>query len=218
MTRAPRIAIDGPSGSGKSTLGRALARALGLPYLDTGAMYRAVAWAVRRDGLSEPDEIAALLDELSLELGTDPDDFRVVVDGTDITGELRAPEISKLAARIAALEAVREWMVPRQREAADAGGVLEGRDIGTVVLKDAEHKFFVTSDEATRMARRAAQLGVDTSGAQVIEDVRERDRLDTTRRHSPLHKADDAIVIDTTGQTPEQSLEAMLTAVRERGS
>lgn len=218
MNRRLRIAIDGPSGSGKSTLGRALAGELELPYVDTGAMYRAVAWAVRRSDVSEPAEITTLVKGLQMELHTDPDDFRVFIDGTDVTGELRSPEISKLAARVAVLEEVRQWMVPRQREVARLGAVLEGRDIGTVVLPDADCKFFVTSDEATRIARRAAQLGLESSGAEVIEDVRERDRIDTTRRHSPLQQAEDAVVVDTSDKSVEESLEEMLTELRKRAS
>jgi cytidylate kinase len=217
VSRPLRIAIDGPSGSGKSTLGRALARRLGLPYVDTGAMYRAVAWAMNQHGLREPGEIVARLESLSLEIDARPDDFRVRVDGRDVTDLLRDPEIGKAAARVAAISEVRAWLVPRQQRAAEGGGVLEGRDIGTVVLPDADFKFFVTSDESTRLARRAAQLGTQSSGAEVIEDVRERDRMDRSRRISPLVAPDDAVHIDTSAQTVEESLATMLATIDARG-
>ncbi len=213
MSGKLRIAIDGPSGSGKSTLGRALARRLGLPYVDTGAMYRAVAWVVAEAGLESAEEVVERLARLELTINPDPDDFRVSVDGVDVTDRLRDPEVSKAAAKVAAIEEVRSWMVPRQKSAARGGGVLEGRDIGTVVLPDADHKFFITSDEATRMSRRAAQLGEASDGARVVEDVRERDRIDRTRRVSPLRAAADAVHIDTSRQTVEESVEAMLDAI-----
>ena len=156
MSRVLRIAIDGPSGSGKSTLGRALARVLQLPYVDTGAMYRAVAWVVDDAGLENPAEIIERVQRLKLEIKPDADDFRVLVDGEDVTDRLRAPEVGEAAARVAAIVEVRRWLLPQQQRAARDGAVLEGRDIGTVVLPDAEFKFFITSDEDTRMARRAA--------------------------------------------------------------
>jgi cytidylate kinase len=211
MKRRPlKIAIDGPSGSGKSTLGRALARRLGLPYVDTGAMYRAVGWAVARAGLEEPPRIVEMLAGLRIEVETDPDDFRVRVDGRDVTGELRDPKVGAMASRVATIEEVRAWLVPQQRRLAAEGGVVEGRDIGTVVLLDADAKFFLTSEENTRMARRAAQLGLDRAAPEVAGDVRERDRIDSNRRISPLRAAADAVIIDTSDQTVEQSLAAML--------
>ncbi len=217
MSGRLRIAIDGPSGSGKSTLGRELARRLQLPYVDTGAMYRAVAWVVAREGLEAEGEIVARLEGLDLVIEADPESFRVRVDGIDVTDQLRDPEVGKAAAQVAAIEAVRRWMVPRQQEAGREGGVLEGRDIGTVVLPDADFKFFVTSDEGTRMARRAAQLGETRDGARVVEDVRERDRIDTSRRVSPLRAAPDAIHIDTSNQSVQESVDAMLKVVRQGG-
>ncbi len=210
MSRVLRIAIDGPSGSGKSTLGKALAAELGLPYVDTGAMYRAVAWAAQQADLEDDDDIVALLETLELDVAADPAEFRIRVNGTEVAGEIRSPAVSKAAAQVATIAGVRRWMVPRQREAAAAGGVLEGRDIGTVVLPDADCRFYVISDEGTRIGRRAAQLGLDQDGAAVVADVRDRDELDRTRRHSPLRSAADAIVIDTTGKTVDESLAAML--------
>ena len=160
MTRPLRIAIDGPSGSGKSTLGRELARRLGLPYVDTGAMYRAVGWAVGEAGLEDEGAIAEFAEGLDLEVDPDADRFRVRVNGIDVTGKIRDPEIGRLASRVSAIERVRGWLVPQQRRIGAAGGVLEGRDIGTVVFPDAECKFYVIADEETRMARRAAQWGI----------------------------------------------------------
>jgi cytidylate kinase len=216
VKRPLRIAIDGPSGSGKSTLGRALARELELPYVDTGAMYRAVAWVALAEGLDEQSELIERLGTLRLDIDARPDGFRVLVDGRDVTDRLRTPEVSKAAARVAAIEAVRHWLVPLQREAAADGGVLEGRDIGTVVLPDADYKFFITSDEGTRISRRAAQLGAHSDDAAVVEDVRERDRMDRGRRVSPLVPAHGADHIDTSRQTVEESLAAMLAVIRKR--
>lgn len=216
MSAVLRIAIDGPSGSGKSTLGRALARLLHLPYVDTGAMYRAVAWVVDDAGLESRAEIIERVRRLKLEIEPDPDNFRVLVDGEDVTDRLRTPEVSKAAARVAAIEEVRLWLVPQQQHAARDGGVLEGRDIGTVVLPDAEFKFFITSDEATRMARRAAQLGLESDGAKVVQEVRERDRLDRSRKVSPLRAAPDAVEIDTSEQSVQESLDTMLAEIGAR--
>lgn len=216
MSSKLRIAIDGPSGSGKSTLGRALARHLGLAYVDTGAMYRAIGWVAMVEGLDDVDGIVDRLRRLQLTIVPSPDDFRVLVDGRDVTERLRTPAVGKAAARVAAIEAVRGWMVPMQQQLASDGGVLEGRDIGTVVLPDADYKFFVTSDEDTRMDRRAAQLGRSRDQAEVIEDVRERDRMDRSRKVSPLVTAPDAIRIDTSGQDVEESLAQMLEAIENR--
>lgn len=218
MSPRPRIAIDGPSGSGKSTLARALARRLGLAYLDSGAMYRAVAWKALRWRASKPDEVVKLLSTTRLRVNASPDDFRVWVDGFDVSDELRDPEVSRLASMVAAIQGVRDWLVPQQRELAEEGAVVEGRDIGTVVLPDADQKFFITADEQARMARRAAQWGLERPEA-ASEDVLERDRRDRTRKTSPLRPAEDAVRIDTSSQTVQESLEAMLAeldpAVRE---
>lgn len=209
--RRLRIAIDGPSGSGKSTLARALARRLDLPYLDTGAMYRAVAWKARQMDLEDEAAIVGMLEDARIEVRADPDDFRVRVDGVEVGESLRHPEVSELASRVAAIPAVREWLLPQQRRLAADGGVVEGRDIGTVVLPDADVKFFLTADEGTRVARRAAQWGKREAAEA---DVRGRDVRDRQRRASPLRPAAEAIVLDTTRQTVEESLENMLTAVR----
>lgn len=212
-----RIAIDGPSGSGKSTLGSALAQRLSIPYVDTGAMYRAVGWVIGDVGLSDTKQIVRYIQELELKINPDPTGFQIWVNGVDVTRRLRHPDVGRMAAMVAAIEGVRAWMVPQQKAAALDGGVLEGRDIGTVVLPDADFKFYITSDESTRMVRRAEQLGLKEVGDDVVSDVRGRDRVDTNRKHSPLRVAVDAVLIDTTGQTVEESLDLMLEEITCRG-
>ena len=206
-----RIAIDGPSGSGKSTLGKALAQRLCIPYVDTGAMYRAISWAVADVGLNDDvDQIVSYVQNLKLKINPDSKGFQVWVNEIDVTDWLRQPGVGRMAAKVATIKEVRAWMVPRQRAAAIGGGVLEGRDIGTVVLPDADFKFYITSDESTRMLRRAKQLGLKELVAEVVSDVHERDRVDSTRKHSPLRPAADAVHIDTTCQTVDESLSLML--------
>mgnify|MGYP001366730521 FL=1 len=206
-----KIAIDGPSGSGKSTLGKALAQRLCIPYVDTGAMYRAISWAVDDAGLNDDvEQIAAYVQNLELKINPDSARFQVWVNEIDVTDWLRLPDVGRMAAKVATIKEVRAWMVPMQRAAAIGGGVLEGRDIGTVVLPDADFKFYITSDESTRMLRRAEQLGHKEVVAEVVSDVHERDRVDSTRKHSPLRPASDAVHIDTSSQTVDESLALML--------
>ncbi len=208
-----RIAIDGPSGAGKSTLARALARALGLRYLDTGAMYRAVAWKMMKDGVDDPTEVVSLLERVSLEVIADPDNFRVLIDGADVTDELRAPSVGRRASEVAQIPGVRSWLLRRQRAEAELGAVVEGRDIGSEVLPNADAKLFITAPEAERLHRRAGQL-TGASAAEVTEDVRERDRRDLERPDSPLRVPQGATVIDTGGEDVETSLRRVLGAVR----
>ena len=206
-----RIAIDGPSGSGKSTLGKALAQRLCIPYVDTGAMYRAISWAIADVGLNDDvDQIVSYVQNLELKINPASEGFQVWVNEIDVTDWLRQPGVGRMAAKVATIKEVRAWMVPRQRAAAIGGGVLEGRDIGTVVLPDADFKFYITSDESTRMLRRAEQFGLKEVVAEVVSDVHERDRVDSTRKHSPLRPAADAVHIDTTCQTVDESLSLML--------
>ena len=192
------IAIDGPAGSGKSTVARALAKHLGLKYLDTGAMYRAVAFAVLRAG-GDPDDAestSATARLVDLDIGLD----RVMVDGIDATVEIRGPEVSRAVSAVAANPEVRKELVSRQREWAvrQEGGVLEGRDIGTVVFPDAELKVYLTADPEVRARRRAKEV-TDLDYEQVAADIARRDALDTTRAADPLVEAADATVVDTTG-------------------
>lgn len=212
--RALRIAIDGPSGAGKSTLARALARALGLRYLDTGSMYRAVAWKAMQADVFDPDGVTALLDGMDLQVVADPDNFRVRIGGIDVTDELRTPSVGRRASEVAQIPAVRAWLLQRQRAEAERGAVLEGRDIGSVVLPDADAKLFITAPEAERLQRRARQL-TGASPAEVAEDIRDRDRRDQERPASPLRVPPGATIIDTGGEDEATSLKRVLLAVRK---
>ncbi|MCU0269072.1 MAG: (d)CMP kinase [Acidimicrobiales bacterium] len=198
------IAIDGPAGSGKSTVGRALAARLGLEYLDTGAMYRSVAFAALRQGV-DPDEVesvARIAREIELRLGPDG---TVLVDGVDATIEIRGPEVTRAVSIVAANPAVREELRSRQREWARkrGGGVLEGRDIGTVVFPDAALKIYLDASPEVRASRRSKEVS-DLSYETVAADLARRDALDQGRAHSPLQVPDDAVVIDTSGLSVEE--------------
>ncbi|MFZ0972450.1 MAG: (d)CMP kinase [Solirubrobacteraceae bacterium] len=183
------VAIDGPAGAGKSTVARAVAGALGFTYLDTGAMYRAVALAATDRGVPA----ASIAASLRIEPGE-----RTLLDGRDVTDEIRTPAVSEVASRVAADPEVRRAVVAEQKRRLSTGDwVAEGRDIGTVVAPDAEVKVFLTADPAERARRRAAELGVDA--ATVLAEQTIRDERDRTREHSPLAPAEGAVVIDTTG-------------------
>jgi CMP/dCMP kinase len=194
------IAIDGPAGAGKSTLARALADRLGFTYLDSGAMYRAVALAALEQGLA-PAQVAA---EVRIELGE-----RVLLDGRDVTDAIRTPEVSEAASRAAAEPAVRAAMVAEQRRLLASGDwVAEGRDIGTVVAPGAEVKVFLTADPKERARRRATELGVDPG--TVLAEQAIRDERDRAREHSPLQPADGAVQLDSTSLTLEQVVERVV--------
>lgn len=198
------IAIDGPAGSGKSTIGRAVAARLGLEYLDTGAMYRSVAFAALRRAIDPADgeAVAALAPTLTIVVAD-----QVTVDGEDATTAIRGPEVTKAVSAVAANPRVREEMVRRQREWARlrGGGVMEGRDIGTVVFPDAVLKVYLIADEAERLRRRAVE-----AGEEVAKDIARRDEADATRTASPMYAADDALVIDTTGRPIDDIVEEVL--------
>lgn len=211
---APRtVAIDGPAGAGKSTLAKALAEHLGLDRLDTGAMYRAVAWAALRRGVDPADAVAVaqVARGLQLEVGD-----RVVVDGVDATNAIRGPRVDETVSVVAANPEVRAELVDRQRRwvAEHGGGVVEGRDIGTVVLPDADRKFYLTAATGERAARRAGERRDGRSVDEVAEQLARRDRLDSTRRHSPLPGVDDvaadATVVDSTGRSAADVLRQVL--------
>lgn len=191
------IAIDGPAGSGKSTVGRRLAQRLGLTYLDTGAMYRAVAFAAIRNQIdpADPEPIGALARAIELRV----DDGAVVVDGVDATIEIRGPEVSRAVSMVASNTEVREELRRRQREwAADhSGGVIEGRDIGSVVFPDAVLKVYLTADPAVRAQRRAKEMS-DLDYDEVASDIARRDAADRGRVDSPLVEPDGAVSVDTT--------------------
>ncbi len=214
------VAIDGPAGAGKSTAARRLAAALGYTYVDSGAMYRAVGLAVRRHG-TDPDDAAAIAELVErVTFVADPDRTRVLLDGADVTAELRAPEAGAWASRIARHALVRERLVARQRAlAADGGIVMDGRDIGTVVFPDARYKFFLTASADERARRRQAQDaggGVASDLAAARADIDMRDRRDRERAIAPLRPAADAVVIDNSTLTPDAVVARMLETVRTR--
>jgi cytidylate kinase len=194
------IAMDGPSGSGKSSVSKGVARALGLRYLDTGAMYRAVTWWMLREGVpvEDPAAVAARAGEPELRCGTDPGDPSISVDGTDVSRPIRTPEVTVAVSAVAAVPEVREHLVALQRQIIGAGGiVVEGRDIGTVVVPDAPVKIYLTASPEVRARRRSKEL-TGASVAATQADMARRDALDSTRKVDPLTRAADAVEVDTT--------------------
>lgn len=209
MGRPIIIAIDGPAGAGKSATAREVAMRLGVPYLDTGAMYRAVGVAAMRSCIRPPlrpaceEQVIELASLIRITFAGDPRDQRVLVDGVDVTEELRTPEASVMASVVSAVPGVRREMVRQQRLLAETGGgVIEGRDIGTVVFPDADLKVFLTASPEVRAQRRFDELqrrGVRSSWEEVLEEQRQRDLRDSTRADSPLQPARDAVILDTSG-------------------
>jgi cytidylate kinase len=210
----PVIAIDGPAGAGKSTVGRAVADRLGVGYLDTGAMYRAVTFAVLRRGVDPRDEEAVLGVAQTVEMTVGEE--RVMVDGVDATREIRGREVTSAVSSVAANPAVRSLLVDAQRSwvVTRGGGVVEGRDIGTVVFPDADLKLFVTASPRVRAERRVAEAGgdVDEMEASIIE----RDRLDSTRETSPLAVDPAAVTLDTSGLSIDEVVAAVVAEVEVR--
>ena len=217
------IAIDGPAGAGKSTVASRLASRLGIPYLDTGAMYRAVALLALQDGLERPlDELASarvveLMDRLRIEVEAVNGGTTILVDDHDVGEEIRSPECSLMASAVSALGEVRKALVPLQRELGlDNGGVMEGRDIGTVVFPDADLKVFLTASVDERARRRYGDLRervVDTSLDEVRKQQQQRDLQDTSRAESPLQVARGSVVVDTTGLTLDEVVERLFEEV-----
>ncbi len=204
------VAVDGPAGSGKSTVARAVAGKLGLSYLDTGAMYRSVAHAALTAGMrtDDADALASLAERVRIEVGD-----RVIVDGEDATAAIRSSEVTHAVTAAASNPKVRAEMVRRQRAWVEerGGGVVEGRDIGSVVFPDARLKVFLTADPEERARRRAAE-----AGAAVATDIARRDEADSTRQHSPLAAAEDAVTIDTTGRRVEDVVDEILGLLAQR--
>jgi len=217
------IAIDGPAGTGKSSVSRGLARALGARYLDTGAMYRIVTLAVLRAGidLSDTPAIESAAADVPLSVGYNPDEDRAYLDAEDVSREIRGDAVTKAVSAVSAVPAVRARLVGLQRELAVGPGsvVVEGRDIGTVVLPNADVKIFLTASAEERARRRndqniASGLGDDYQA--VLADVKRRDDLDSTRAVSPLRAADDALVVDTSEMTEPEVIAHLLRLVEER--
>jgi len=218
----PIVAIDGPVGAGKSTVARAVAQRLRFRYVDTGAMYRSVAWAALQRGIGLSDEraVTALAQSLQIDFVTDPEGQRILVDGVDVTDLIRTPQVSDGASVVSVYPGVREAMVAVQRRlGADGGVVMEGRDIGTVVFPDAEIKVFLDASLDERARRRFEELRARGVGAD-LESVRraeeERDRRDRTRSHSPLRAASDAVVIDSTGIPADEVAAGIVQLVQRR--
>jgi len=216
------IAIDGPVGSGKSTVARRVAEVLGYVYLDSGAMYRAVAWKALRSHvpLDSEKELQAMAAASRIDLLSTDGTFRVVVDGTDVTDQIRSAEVAQAASKVAVLAGVRTVLVKEQRRAAGAGGVvMEGRDIGTVVFPDAGLKIFLDASVEVRAERRRlehAQKGDRLELSEVLEEVRQRDQRDRERAVSPLVRAQDAVLVDNTAMSAEETARLIVLLVRER--
>ncbi|MGI5292258.1 (d)CMP kinase [Nonomuraea polychroma] len=212
------VAMDGPSGSGKSSVSRGVARALGLRYLDTGAMYRAMTWWMLQQGVDLADRaaIAARCGEPRIVSGTDPDGPTIHVDGVDVAGPIRETEVTGAVSAVAAVPEVRVRLVALQREIIGAGDiVVEGRDIGSVVCPDASVKVYLTASPEARAQRRSAELAGTTAEAQQ-EAMARRDTLDSTRKTDPLSMAAGAVEVDTTALTLEEVIAEVLRLVKER--
>jgi cytidylate kinase len=215
------VAVDGPSGSGKSSVSRGIARRLGLRYLDTGSMYRAMAWWMAGQGIDvhDADAVAAACGQPRIEAGTDPEAPTITVDGRDVSGPIRTREVTAMVSPVSAVPAVRARLVALQREAIGAGGiVVEGRDIGTVVAPDAAAKIFLTARAEVRAQRRAAELSADPSvdASLTLTELRHRDTIDTQRAASPLLKAADAVEIDASERSLDEVIAAAVDVVLER--
>lgn len=213
MTERVVVAVDGPSGSGKSTVARRVADVLGYRYLDTGALYRAVALAAKLSGIDtdDVDRLEGLIARIRIEFTGDT----VLLDGCDVTEEIRTPEVSRLVSMVAAVPVVRDGIAPKQRGAWPGEPlVVEGRDIGSVVFPDALVKVYLTAAAEERARRRAAETGRPL--AEVLEDLRERDERDSGREHSPLVRVPGAVVLDTTGLGIEEVVGRLVQLIRSK--
>lgn len=214
------VAIDGPSGTGKSSTSKAVASQLGLSYLDTGAQYRAITWWMVSNGIdvTDPSAIAAASGKPEIVSGTDPAAPAITVDGTDVAGPIRTDEVTSKVSAVSAVPDVRARITELQRAiaaGAETGIVVEGRDIGTTVLPDADLKIFLTASPEARAARRSGELkGADINATR--EALVKRDAADSSRKTSPLAKADDAVEVDTSDLTLQQVIECVVTLVEEK--
>ena len=225
MAEKYSVAIDGPSGAGKSTLAKAAAAALGICYVDTGAIYRTIGYGVYRRGIDPSDAgaVAAVLPDMQLEMRYDQAGLqRMMLAGEDVTDQIPLPEMSRYASIVSAIPAVRDFLLELQREQARRHSVImDGRDIGTVVLPDATVKIFLTAsveERAMRRFRELEQRGTPESYEKVLEEMRQRDFNDSHRAAAPLKQAEDAVLLDTTELDFQQSEEAILRIIRERTS
>lgn len=216
------IAIDGPSGAGKSTLGKRIAKELGLLYLDTGAMYRAVALRVLEEGVDPADAegAARVAAGCEVELSGEPESLHVFVDGRDVSGLIRTGEVGQAASTISTISEVRRLLVKRQQELGRRGSgcVLDGRDIGTVVFPDADVKIFLTARPEARARRRYDEdvaRGFDVNYERTLDEINQRDERDTTRADSPLKVADDATIVDTSELSLDEAFGAIMSHVRD---
>jgi cytidylate kinase len=216
------IAIDGPSGSGKSTLGKRLARRFGYLFIDTGAMYRAVAWKALQAGvpLDDAERLEAVARAIRFEVRRSGEEALLLVDGEDLTARIRTPEVAQGASKVSVVPAVRRVLVQKQQELGREGGVvMDGRDIGTVVFPEAEIKLFVDASAEERARRRWAEdreRGLPSDLPATVREIRERDHRDTTREDSPLRRAPGAIGIDTTGLSIDEVYALVLDYIRRR--
>lgn len=206
------IALDGPAGAGKSSVSKMVAKRLNCTYLDTGAMYRAITYEALKRNISEEKEIVQMVENLNMDICAKEDTMHVFIDGEDITQYLRTSEVSSNVSRISAFQGVRNAMVKLQRKVAEKGNaVLDGRDIGTVVLPDADLKIFLTASVHTRALRRYKELkDTDMTLERIEEEIKRRDNLDMTRKISPLRKADDAILLDNSDLTLEETADKII--------
>ena len=215
MDKIIRVAIDGPSGAGKSTIAKAVAKKMNIDYIDTGAMYRAVGLKVKNNGVDHQDEaaMAAMLAETDIDFVNGD----IILDGVIVNQEIRANDMSMMASKVSALPAVRAKLVELQRKMGQTKSIImDGRDIGTNVLTDAEYKFFMTASAEERADRRYKELiekGQDVTYDQILEDIKQRDHNDMTRALNPLKKADDAIELDTTGMSIDEVTDFILREV-----
>lgn len=218
-----RIAIDGPGGAGKSTVSRAVAAKLGIVYVDTGALYRAVGLFVKKSGVSPDDKdgVCACLKNISLEIKYLDGTQHVYLNGEDTGDSIRTPEMSTYASKVSAIPAVRAFLLETQREIARTNSVImDGRDIGTVILPDAEVKIFLTASEECRAQRRYAELiakGQNVTLADVLSDMRERDSRDSSREIAPTAKAEDATLLDNSNMTFDETVDAVVAMAKAKG-
>lgn len=218
---AVNIAVDGPSGAGKSTLARRLAARLGYIYVDTGAMYRAIAYAALQNDAETDEAVCAMLPELHISLAYEDGAQHVYLNGEDVSGLIRTPEVSMAASRVSAISQVRQFLFDlQQRMAREHSVVMDGRDIGTVVLPDADVKIFLTASAEIRAERRFRELEEKQPGAQtydeVLRDVIRRDKQDTEREIAPLRQAEDAVLVDTSHADLDESEEMLYAVCREK--